>query len=414
MLEKFWHQRSRVKWATCGDQNSRFFHVSTVTRRRKNEINSLLMHNGEWETDLKCIKQAFIQHYKGIYNKQALLGISEVYPQRLLDQLPSIPSWSTALLEVQPTDKEIKKALMLLGPDKAPGPDGVNARLLQEQWEWFGPAILNEVKLFFETGRMPRDIARSNLILIPKSEKPKGVADYRPISVCNTIYKIISKLLAMRLQPIISHCIFKAQSAFIPGREIVENTILLREILHSFKSKNYKNPEFCLKVDLSKAFDRMDWVFLKYLLQLYGFPINFSNWVMACIESAEFSVVINGDGDGFFRPSSGLRQGCALSPYMFILGMDLLTRHLNFQLEEGELVGLRIARTASPLASCVYADDLLLFGAATAEEATRLQLSLKMFSQVSGQIIGPQKSSIWFSSITGPDRIREVSNILQV
>lgn len=95
-------------------------------------------------------------------------------------------------------------------------------------------------------------------------------------------------------------------------------------------------------------------------------------------------MVVNGVGDGFLKPKSGLRQGCALSPYMFILGMDLLTRHLQFQVDEGVLKGVKIAASAHPIVSCVYADDLLLFGAATEAEALLIKQALAQFSKVSG------------------------------
>lgn len=112
---------------------------------------------------------------------------------------------------------------------------------------------------WWRTGHIPGSVSRSNLILVPKSDEPVKVMDYRPISVCNTIYKIISKVLALRIRPIIPHLISNTQAAFIPEREITENTILFREILHSFNSSSYANYEFSLKADLSKFFDIMDW-----------------------------------------------------------------------------------------------------------------------------------------------------------
>lgn len=123
---------------------------------------------------------------------------------------------------------------MMLGPFKSPGPDGFSAKVMQDNWSYFGPVITKEVGEFFATGHMKPNIARSNLVLIPKIQEPAKVTDYRPISVCNLIYKVISKLLAARIKPFMPQLISPSQSVFVPGREIAENVILLREILHSF------------------------------------------------------------------------------------------------------------------------------------------------------------------------------------
>lgn len=108
----------------------------------------------------------------------------------------------------------------MLGPDKAAGPDGVNARLIQQHWDIFGEAILNQVREFFTDSNLPSAVARSNLVLVLKCENPKKVTDFCPISVCNVVYKLISKVLAARIKPFIAGCVSENQCAFVPGREI--------------------------------------------------------------------------------------------------------------------------------------------------------------------------------------------------
>lgn len=144
---------------------------------------------------------------------------------------------------------------MTIEPLKAPGPDGFNAKTIQDNWEEFGPSVTKSVLAFFSTREMPSRIARSNLVLIPKTEEATMVGHFCPISVCNLIYKIISKILSLRMRPFIAQCVSSSQTAFVSGREISKNIVLLREVLHSFNQRGYKNSEFCLKVDLSKAFD---------------------------------------------------------------------------------------------------------------------------------------------------------------
>lgn len=305
-----------------------------MARKRRNTIRALKSADGNWVSNGKEIRALFVNYFKDIYKKAGVKPITEVYTNEVFQDVKGIPSSAHVLLEAEPTAHETFKALMTLGANKAFGPEGFSARLIQEKWPSFGPAIMKEVGVFFQTGVMPPHIGRSNLVLIPKVEEAVQVTDFRPISVCNVIYKLISKILTLRLKPFIGSCISRAQSAFIPGREISENVILLKEVLHSFGLASYKNKEFCLKVDLSKAFDRMDWEFIRSLMPVYNFPPKFAKWIMGCIESAQFTIVLDGKGDCFLRPKSGLRQGCSLSPYIFILRMVVLSRSLEYRVKK--------------------------------------------------------------------------------
>ncbi|XP_078154682.1 uncharacterized protein LOC144550407 [Carex rostrata] len=414
MEEAFWHQRARVNWAVHGDRNTKFFHASAIARKRRNSVRALQKSDGSWITEEKGIRQEFVAHFKNIFQRSPRPLIADLYPTQIISGLPQVPSLFLGQLNELPTVAEIQRALNTLGPLKSAGPDGFHAKVIQENWEAFGPAITNEVLSFFETGVMPSLVARSNLVLIPKTDEAVSVTQFRPISVCNTTYKLISKILTLRMKPFINSLISSSQCAFLPGREISENIILFREVLHSFKQRNYKNKEFCLKLDLSKAFDRMDWEYLRTLLPLYGFPSRFTSWIMGCVTSAEFSLVFNGRGDGFFKPQCGLRQGCALSPYLFILGMDLLSRGFSHLIDISHLTGVRIARTAKPITNCLYADDLLIFGAATPQEVGVIMQNINAFTAVSGQQIGPDKSAIWFSHATPSHEQEAISQLLRV
>lgn len=414
MLERFWFQRSRINWAMFGDANTKFFHSTAVVRKRRNLIRSIQRADGSWLTTDKEIRLEFINHFKGIYCKGTSSLISDLIPAEVLDSLPRIPDYAHLHLGSVPGPQEIMRTVMSLGAHKAAGPDDFNGKVIQDNWASFGPTVIHEVTQFFETSVMPPYMGRSNLILIPKAEESISVTQFRPISVCNFLYKVVSKIIANRIKPYMDLCISNSQGAFVPGRDIAQNVILLREILHSFKQKNYARKEFCLKVDLSKAFDRMDWGYIEAILPLYGFPSKLGGWIMACVKSSEFSIILNGKGDGFITPSCGLRQGCALSPFLFILGMEILSRWLNFQNNHEMLVGAKVAPSAQPITDCLYADDLLVFGAATPTEARQIMQTLSEFEAVSGQRIGPEKSSVWFSHPTTEEKRDQIATILCV
>lgn len=242
--ESYWLQRSRLNWNLMGDQNTRFFHMTAVVRRRRNRIQAIQTAEGDWIVKEDQIRKLFVNHYKVIYKKdpQEISIPIRQFVDSIEGEIIKIPQVQMEGLERNPTPTEILWAVNALGPIKLPGPDGINAALIQQQWKHFGPTIIREVQLFFQTGVMKPSNAHSNLVLIPKIDTPLKVTDFRPISVCNIIYKIISKLLAKRMQPLMSKIISNAQTAFIPGRDISDNVILLREIIHSFK-KPYNNEQ---------------------------------------------------------------------------------------------------------------------------------------------------------------------------
>lgn len=185
-----------------------------------------------------------------------------------------------------------------------------NVGFYRATWPWIKSDITQMVQNFYVSGQFPKGMNDTNITLIPKKNCPTSPADFRPISLCNVSYKIISKSLADHTKSVLPYLISDSQQAFIKGRRIASNLIIAQEIVHSFNLKSFKQNAFLLKLDPAKAFDRLEWNFIEKALHCKGFQGHFINLVLACINSAIFSVNLNGQSYGHFSAQRGIRQGC--------------------------------------------------------------------------------------------------------
>jgi hypothetical protein len=199
---------------------------------------------------------------------------------------------------------EVKTALFQMYPMKAPGPDGFPAHFFQRNWELCGQEVTDSVLRILHGTDSPEEVNSTFIVLIPKVASPTELGQFRPISLCNVMYKIASKVLANRLKEILPEIISQEQSAFVPGRLITDNIITAYECLHFMKRNKSKKHRHCaLKLDMRKAYDRVEWEYLEAIMIKLGFDVEWVNLVMRMISTVSFSVLFNGSPLESFKPS---------------------------------------------------------------------------------------------------------------
>lgn len=275
-----------------------------------------------------------------------------------------------------------------LGGTKAAGPDGIPGSFYHKSWDIIKFDLFRAVQSFFVSGRMLKKWNETSIVLIPKVKSPESLSNYRPISLTNFSYKIISKIMVNRLKPIINNIISPAQSAFVSGRLIQDNLIVAHEIFSYLKRKRGgKWFGGALKLDMNKAYGRVDWAFLKAVLFKFGFNAHWCNLIYKCVSSCSMSVLVNGNQLPPFNPGKGLRQGDPLSPYLFIVVSDCLSILIDKAISDGSFTGIKLPNNGPHVSHSLFADDSLFFFNGDLNSCHTLHTIFQSYSGASGQVI---------------------------
>eukprot|EP00253_Pinus_taeda_P018479 PITA_18479 len=394
--EILWRQKSRIKWLREGKRNTKFFHQPMIKHRQRNRILSINDKNGNRVDEQAEIEQVLIDHHKEILREpqadriHAIQEICSAIPRLVTEDQNKALMRAATLEEIEETVKAMKKGT-------APGPDGFTVDFFQAGWHFLGKEILEMVEEFRMNQKVWPALNSTFYALIPKGDNLEDANGLRPIALCNVIYKIITSMMAKRLKPLLDKIISAEQRGFVEGRQIPDGLVVTQEVIHSLKVKKQKG--MMIKLDLSKAYDRLSWNYLEKVLESFGFCRRWIDWIHSLISSPSFSILVNGIPSKTFSASRGLRQGDPLSPFLFILAAEGLGRFIKKEREANKIKGLKLWGNNLCLTHQQFVDDIMLFGEPTVKEVKQLRKILDLFAEASGLEINRDKSCVFIFDV---------------
>ncbi|KAA3468114.1 reverse transcriptase [Gossypium australe] len=320
--ETYWEQRARVNWLKLEDRNTAVFHNHATQRRQKNCIRKLQNTNGEETENLHEMVEIARNYFRELFEEKKMGN----YENILTGTEQCITEEDNRCLTEQYTKEEIWEALQSIGATKAPGEDGFPALFYKKYWHIVGEEASSFCLQHLNGGM---------------------------------------ETIANHFRGVLEKCIDDAQSAFVPRRLILDNVLLAYETLHTLKRKKLgKKGWMAVKLDMSKAYDRVEWSCIHEIIRKMGFDPNWINSIMKCISTVSYSVILNGQVGDIFHPSIGLRQGDPLIPFLFLICGEGLSSLMRKATEEGHLKGVKVSRRGPQISHLLFADDCILFGEA--------------------------------------------------
>ena len=355
------------------------------------DIKQLRNKEGQLVSDSKSILTECHNFYGNLYTKKPHpLAMDEDLQWKFLQHIPAVmqPAYYVAL-DQDITKHEMYSALTKMKQDAAPGFDGLTVRFYLKFWHKIGDLMFQSVQHSFQVGKLSASQCRGIIRLIPKKAKdPLQVHNWRPITLLNVDYKIISKLLALRLATILPDLIGKDQRGFVRGRYVGDNVYELYSLLTQAELDGEDG--FLMQLDIEKAFDSVSWSYLEEVLYNFNFPLSFIQWVTTLYAEKEMRIINNGHTSSVIFPTNGLVQGDSLSPLLFVLVIETLALNLR---ANDQIVGFHFKEFHKKLS--MLADDMILSLKAKQTTVSAVLETLQEFAKISNLMVNLDKSAVY-------------------
>ena len=343
--------RSRANWFENGEKNSQYFLNLEKRNNKQKLITKIYNENGDTVSSSKGILDTVKEYYESIYT-------SCNPPKAIFEQLLPLGADNVKLshnarekCEGLITMQECLDTLKMMKNNKTPGTDGFPCEFYKFFFKDLGELLVKSFNFSFDSGKMSLDQRRAIINLIPKkNQDPMFLKNWRPISILNSDYKLLAKCLATRLKTILSEIISCDQTGFIKGRYIGENIQLALNMI------DYDPTGFMLLADIEKAFDKLEWSYMFQALRYFNFGDELISWVKLLYADIYSCVVNNGHASEFFKVTRGVRQGCPLSPLLFIICNEVMS---NWIKGDNNVEGIMINHVEIKIN--MYADDTTFY-----------------------------------------------------
>ena len=347
--------RSKAKWIEDGEKCTKYF-LQLESRNFKTKYIKTLKDENKTISDHKKILEAQEKFYGELYT--APNDSNEEYNDvncLFNEKSDCLSESDKQSCDIDISVEECGKSLLALSNNKSPGSDGFTTEFYKFFWPDIRSLVFNAFNFSFESGILSNNQREAVLTLLPKPNKDlRLLKNWRPISLLNTDYKILTKLLANRLQKVINNVVSEDQSGYIKGRFIGENIRTVLDVIEYFSQRT--NPGILLFLDFEQAFDTVSWKFLFKTLDYFNFGDNFKRWISIIYNKPRATVLNNGHATNFFSISRDIRQGCPISALLFILVAEILA--INIKMSK-DITGITINKKEIFISQ--LADDTTLF-----------------------------------------------------